>query len=230
MKPCDFCTMRGCFTPIAVCSVDFGLQARIARPARRSARDERREREHRPPSREQSRERAARRCAANPVGQRQPGGAAEQDVVDDRQRRSAIPAGTGGTRRSCRCRRTARAHRHDAERADRERAGRARRRRTRGRDQPVGDHAAMNAGSTITSRDSHDVRHIAAERQARSGRPEVEERGDQPGGEQQRARAPRPRSRTRAAGAARRPKHAEHGANRARGTGPARRRSAWSGR
>ena len=30
---------------------------------------------------------------------------------------------------------------------------------------------AMNAGSTITSRDSHDVRHIAAARQARSGRP-----------------------------------------------------------
>ena len=29
----------------------------------------------------------------------------------------------------------------------------------------------MNAGSTITSRDSHDVRHFAAERQARSGRP-----------------------------------------------------------
>ena len=25
MKPCDVCTMRGCFTPIAVCSVDFGL-------------------------------------------------------------------------------------------------------------------------------------------------------------------------------------------------------------
>ena len=29
----------------------------------------------------------------------------------------------------------------------------------------------MNAGSTITSRDSHDVRHIAAARHARSGRP-----------------------------------------------------------
>jgi hypothetical protein len=30
---------------------------------------------------------------------------------------------------------------------------------------------AMNAGSTITSRDSHDVRHIVAARHARSGRP-----------------------------------------------------------
>ena len=29
----------------------------------------------------------------------------------------------------------------------------------------------MNAGSTITSRDSHEVRHLVAERQARSGRP-----------------------------------------------------------
>ncbi len=29
----------------------------------------------------------------------------------------------------------------------------------------------MNAGSTITSRDSHDVRHFAAARHARSGRP-----------------------------------------------------------
>ena len=29
----------------------------------------------------------------------------------------------------------------------------------------------MNAGSTITSRDSHEVRHCAAERHARSGRP-----------------------------------------------------------
>ncbi len=29
----------------------------------------------------------------------------------------------------------------------------------------------MNAGSTITSRDSHDVRHFAAVRHARSGRP-----------------------------------------------------------
>ena len=29
----------------------------------------------------------------------------------------------------------------------------------------------MNAGSTITSRESHDVRHMAAARQARSGRP-----------------------------------------------------------
>jgi hypothetical protein len=29
----------------------------------------------------------------------------------------------------------------------------------------------MKSGSTITSRDSHDVRHIAAERQARSGWP-----------------------------------------------------------
>ena len=31
--------------------------------------------------------------------------------------------------------------------------------------------SAMNAGSTITSRDSHDVRHISTARQARSGRP-----------------------------------------------------------
>ncbi len=29
----------------------------------------------------------------------------------------------------------------------------------------------MNAGSTMTSRDSHEVRHISAARQARSGRP-----------------------------------------------------------
>ena len=29
----------------------------------------------------------------------------------------------------------------------------------------------MNAGSTITSRDSHEVRHMVAARQARSGRP-----------------------------------------------------------
>ena len=29
----------------------------------------------------------------------------------------------------------------------------------------------MNAGSTITSRDNHEVRHWVAERQARSGRP-----------------------------------------------------------
>ncbi len=29
----------------------------------------------------------------------------------------------------------------------------------------------MNAGSTITSRDSHEVRHFVAERHARSGRP-----------------------------------------------------------
>jgi hypothetical protein len=29
----------------------------------------------------------------------------------------------------------------------------------------------MKSGSAITSRDSHDVRHIAAERHARSGRP-----------------------------------------------------------
>jgi hypothetical protein len=29
----------------------------------------------------------------------------------------------------------------------------------------------MNAGSTMTSRDSHEVRHCAAERHARSGRP-----------------------------------------------------------
>ena len=25
MNPIDFCTMRGCLMPIAVCSVDFGL-------------------------------------------------------------------------------------------------------------------------------------------------------------------------------------------------------------
>src|SRR6185369_5889544 len=31
--------------------------------------------------------------------------------------------------------------------------------------------SAMNAGNAITSRESHDVRHIAAERHARSGRP-----------------------------------------------------------
>ena len=30
---------------------------------------------------------------------------------------------------------------------------------------------AMNAGSTITSRDSHEVRHFAADRHARAGRP-----------------------------------------------------------
>jgi len=35
----------------------------------------------------------------------------------------------------------------------------------------IHEHAPMNAGSTITSRDSHDVRHMAAARQARSGCP-----------------------------------------------------------
>ncbi len=36
---------------------------------------------------------------------------------------------------------------------------------------PYTNTVPMKAGSTITSRDSHDVRHIAAERHARSGRP-----------------------------------------------------------
>ena len=35
---------------------------------------------------------------------------------------------------------------------------------------PYSATAAMKAGSTMTSRDSHEVRHCAAERQARSGR------------------------------------------------------------
>ena len=36
---------------------------------------------------------------------------------------------------------------------------------------PYANTAAMNAGSTITSRDSHDVRQRAIARQPRSGRP-----------------------------------------------------------
>ena len=45
----------------------------------------------------------------------------------------------------------------------------------------------MNAGSTITSRDSHDVRHIAAARHARSGRPRWKNEATQPDAEEQRA-------------------------------------------
>ena len=42
---------------------------------------------------------------------------------------------------------------------------------------------AMKAGSTITSRESHEVRHSEAARQARSRAAEVEEGRDQAGGE-----------------------------------------------
>ena len=47
----------------------------------------------------------------------------------------------------------------------------------------------MNAGSTMTSRDSHEVRHISTARQARSGRPEVQ-RTMRPGRDQQHRRRP----------------------------------------
>jgi hypothetical protein len=38
----------------------------------------------------------------------------------------------------------------------------------------------MNAGSTITSRDSHEVRHISSARQARSGRPTLPSEAPRP--------------------------------------------------
>ena len=41
---------------------------------------------------------------------------------------------------------------------------------------------AMNAGSTITSRDSHDVRHCGRRAPRALGTAEVEERGDEPDG------------------------------------------------
>ena len=44
----------------------------------------------------------------------------------------------------------------------------------------------MNAGSAITSRDSHEVRHIAAARHARSGRPRWKNEATEPDGAAQR--------------------------------------------
>ena len=46
----------------------------------------------------------------------------------------------------------------------------------------------MKAGSTITSRDSHDVRHFAAARHARSGRPRWKNDAREPGHQQHAAR------------------------------------------
>ena len=86
MKPCAFCTMRGCLTPIAVCSVDLGRSRALraseasARRGRRARRDERAHRRRRP----RERRRGQRRERG---GQRETRGAAEQEEVERRERR-----------------------------------------------------------------------------------------------------------------------------------------------
>ena len=76
MNPCDFCTIRGCLMPMAVCSVDFGRSralrtsdaTRLANPS--SVKSERHAAKNRT-----SAGAAERRVGG---GQREPGRAAQQ--------------------------------------------------------------------------------------------------------------------------------------------------------
>ena len=142
----------------------------------------------------------------------------EQDEIDQRQRlRPLLDEAQAGVDHR---RAVPEQHRHGdrGERQDQLRDGAAplsRARATRARP------AAMNAGSTITSRDSHEVRHIAAARQARAGRPRCRNDAARPA-----------QSRTVATSEAAREEHrrhrqaCQHARGRARRPGPARRRRA----
>ena len=107
MKPCDFCTMRGCLMPIAVCSVDFGPQAAVA-DQRRDAGREREQRQHAAPTPAKKRAQVRGEQRGEGRGQREAGRAAHQRVVDHRQRARPLAQEGHGRRRSSPCRRTAR--------------------------------------------------------------------------------------------------------------------------
>ena len=157
--------MRGCLMPIAVCSVDFGRRRALrTSEARRPAsaatvssdgrlRAQRGQR-GREPRGERRRERAAR-------------GRAQQEEIDQRQR--ARPFLQEPDARVDHARADEQRDARDQRDKRRARATSVHAERVRGAIEP--STPPMNAGSAITSRDSHDVRHFAAARHARSGRP-----------------------------------------------------------
>ena len=233
MNPCDFWTIRGCLMPIAVCSVDFGRSRALrtsdaARPTKPST-----------VSASAAAARTATSCGAATVairgGEREPGGAAQQREVDDRQRRrpfaQELQAGVDHRRCRGKARRRATLPARPMATLRRRRrptpAWRASSARWRKCALAYSRTTPMKAGSTITSRDSHDVRHRAADRQpAPAGRGGRTTRDEARGGEHEGDEAavevePRPPRRRQQV-----EQRADLDGERARRTGPARRRSA----
>lgn len=77
MKPWVFCAIFGCLMPIAVCSVDFGFQARIANQ-RGSATQQTQHGDDRRPAGQET-DQFRRRRGGKGSGQREPGCTTEQD-------------------------------------------------------------------------------------------------------------------------------------------------------